>query len=325
MNINLNDNFTITTEAYDIGERADVFAVSAISTSRPELNLTRSAVQRLIENGDILINDNVIKSNYKIRGNDVMSVSLPAPAELDIPAENIPLEIVYENNGMLIINKPRGIVVHPAPGHYTGTIVNALMFHFGSELSGINGALRPGIIHRLDMDTSGVLAIAKNDFFHQSLSLQLATREMSRKYKTLLHGNIKDDEGEISNFMGRNPHDRKKMAVLSPSDRSESKRSATTRYRVISRLFYKNKSYTFIEASLVTGRTHQIRVHMAHIGHPVVGDVVYGIPAPSGFPRLEGQLLHAETIGFTHPETGEKMSFSAPIPNDFSRIIEIIS
>lgn len=287
--------------------RSDKF----ISENVPEL--TRSHIKKLFESGMILINDQVKNPSYKLKAGDRIEIELPEPKELEAVPQNIPLDIVYEDDDVLIINKPRGMVVHPAAGNEDGTLVNAVMYHCGDKLSAINGVIRPGIVHRIDKDTTGLLAVAKNDKAHLALSDQLKDRSLSRKYFALVHGNIKDDSGTIDAPIARSENDRKKMTVT-----NKNSRDAVTDYTVLERF----GKYTLVKCCLRTGRTHQIRVHMRYLGHPIVGDKTYGVKKDEW--SLEGQLLHAGEIGFIHPETGEKMSFTAPMPDDFEKILNIL-
>ena len=296
--------FTIAVEKEDIGKRID----SYIALVKDELS--RSQVQKLIDNENILVNSNPVKSNYKLRKDDVLDINIPDPEPLEILAEDIPLEILYEDKHVIVVNKPQGMVVHPAPGHYTGTLVNALMFHCAEDLSGINGCMRPGIVHRIDKDTSGILMVAKSDMAHKSLALQLAQHTITRKYNAIVLSNIKEDSITVDKPIARNPKDRKKMAI------NFAGRHAVTHVRVMERM----GQYCFIEAQLETGRTHQIRVHLSSIGHPLLGDEVYGtFKQPF---KLNGQVLHARVLGFIHPETGEYMEFEAPLPDYFTKLLE---
>ena len=236
---------------------------------------------------------------------------LPEPEELNVDPENIPLDILYEDDDLLVVNKPKGMVVHPAAGHSSGTLVNAVLYHCRGNLSGINGVLRPGIVHRIDMDTTGALVICKSDFAHQSLAEQLSVHSITRKYRAIVHGNLKEDEGTVRGAIGRHPTDRKKMAI-----NERNGKPAVTHYRVLERL----GNYTYIECQLETGRTHQIRVHMASIGHPLLGDAVYG-PKKCPVKNLQGQTLHAMVLGFIHPRTGAYMEFEAPLPEYFSNLL----
>ena len=274
-------------------------------------NLSRSFIQKLIKDGNVLVNGKPVKGSYRVKCDDEVVFSVPESVEPDIEPENIPLDILYEDVDLIVVNKPKGMVVHPAPGHTSGTLVNALMFHCGDELSGINGEKRPGIVHRIDKDTSGVLMVAKNDMAHQSLAAQLAEHSITRKYNAVVYNGFTEDEGTVDEPIGRNPQDRKKMAVT-----QKHSRHAVTHYRVIERM----EKFTLIEAQLETGRTHQIRVHMTYIGHPLLGDMVYG---PKKQPiHLEGQALHARVLGFIHPRTGEYLEFEAPLPPYFEALLE---
>lgn len=272
---------------------------------------SRSYIQKLIKDGQILVNGEKAKANFKIKQNDKISVCIPDPEVLDILPENISLDILYEDEYLLVVNKPKGMVVHPSPGHYTHTLVNAVLFHCGSQLSGINGVLRPGIVHRIDMDTTGSILVCKNDSVHQRLAEMLKEHSITRKYHAIVQGNFKKDNGVIDAAIGRHPVDRKKM-----STRSASGKHAVTHYTVLERF----GDYTYIECELETGRTHQIRVHMASIGHPILGDTLYG-PSKCSF-KLTGQTLHAKTLGFIHPVTERYMEFDAPLPEYFSRLLE---
>ena len=236
---------------------------------------------------------------------------LPEPEELNVEPENIPLDILYEDDDLLVVNKPKGMVVHPAAGHSSGTLVNAVLYHCRGNLSGINGVLRPGIVHRIDMDTTGALVICKSDFAHQSLAEQLSVHSITRKYRAIVHGNLKEDEGTVRGAIGRHPTDRKKMAI-----NERNGKPAVTHYRALERF----GNYTYIECQLETGRTHQIRVHMASIGHPLLGDAVYG-PKKCPVKNLQGQTLHAMVLGFIHPRTGAYMEFEAPLPEYFSNLL----
>ncbi len=274
-------------------------------------NLSRSFLQKLLKDGSVLVNGKSVKSSYKLSLGEVISFEVPEPQEAEIEAEDIPLDILYEDSDLIIINKPKGMVVHPAAGHYTGTLVNALMYHCKDQLSGINGIMRPGIVHRIDMNTTGVLVACKNDFAHNSLAEQLKVHSITRVYYAIVFGNIREDDGTVHAPIGRHPTDRKKMSI-----HSKQGRDAITHYRVIERF----GDYTFIECRLETGRTHQIRVHMSSIGHPLLGDDVYG-PARQPF-SLTGQTLHAGILGFVHPTTGKYVEFSAPLPEYFEKLLE---
>ena len=273
---------------------------------------SRSFIQKLIEGGSLTVNGSLCRSKkYKVSENDVVEIVLPEPEKLTIEEENIPLDIVYEDRDLLIVNKPRGMVVHPAVGNYTGTLVNAVMYHCKDRLSSINGVIRPGIVHRIDKDTSGLLMIAKNNRSHESLSRQLAEHSITRKYMALVYNNFSEDEGTVDAPLGRDPRNRLRRAVV-----SENSRRAVTHWRVMERF----GRYTLIEASLETGRTHQIRVHMAYINHPLIGDLLYGPKKQTLFDK--GQLLHAGVLGFVHPSTGEYMEFSSPLPEEFEQVLE---
>lgn len=275
---------------------------------------SRSFFRKLFDEGLVKVGGKAVKPSLKVRRGDLIDISVPEPVNIAIEPENIPLDIVYEDGDIIIVNKPKGMVVHPALGHYTGTLVNALMYHFGDSLSGINGQYRPGIVHRIDMDTTGLLVVCKNDAAHRALSERLSTHDITRRYYAIVCGNIPDDEGVIDKPIGRSPRDRKKMAV-----NERNGRRAVTHYRVLERL---GGSFTYIECELETGRTHQIRVHMASIGHPILGDELYG---PRKCPyRLQGQTLHAGVLGFIHPSTGEYVEFSSELPDYFSRLLDIL-
>jgi len=293
-------------------------------SQQKQLGLTRSQVQRLIDDGFIEVNNEVPKASYKIKANDRVAVTIPAPKELKVKPEKIPLEIIYEDSDLIVVNKPRGMVMHPAAGNYTGTLVNALLYHC-KDLSGIGGVLRPGIVHRLDKDTSGVVVVAKNDMTHQLLAKQFKNRKIAKQYLALVHGVIKQDEGTIEKMIGRHPKHRKKMAVMEgtrgPFDRAQGKlgtkgREAITLYEVKERF----KNYTLLELILKTGRTHQIRVHLTSIGHAIVGDPTYGTHK-NDF-EVKGQLLHAAKIGFFHPRNNEWLEFYANMPKVMDGVIK---
>ena len=278
-------------------------------------NRSRSFVQKLLKDGKVSISGKSVKPSYKVQAGDVIEAKVPEPEELEILPEDIPLDILYEDADILIVNKPKGMVVHPSAGHYTHTLVNAVMFHCKDQLSGINGVLRPGIVHRIDMDTTGALVVCKNDASHQKLAEQLAMHAITRKYRALVHGNLKEDTGTVTGAIGRHPTDRKKMAI-----NERNGKPAVTHYRVLERF----GNYTYIECELETGRTHQIRVHMASVGHPLVGDAVYG-PKKCPIPKLQGQTLHAMVLGFTHPGTGEYLEVTAPLPEYFEKLLSELS
>lgn len=279
--------------------------------SSKQKDLTRSYIQKLIKEEQILVNQKVIKSNYKVSIGDEILISIPIPVELDIVPENIPLDILYEDSDIIVINKGKGMVVHPAAGHYTGTIVNGLLYHCKNELSGINGIMRPGIVHRIDMNTTGAIVICKNDLAHNFIAAQLKEHSITRKYNAIVYNCFQQKEGSVDAPIGRHPVDRKKMAINYTNGKA-----AVTHYTVLENL---NNQYSYIECQLETGRTHQIRVHMSSISHPLLGDTVYG-PAKSPF-RLEGQTLHARILGFIHPTTKEYMEFEAPLPEYFCKLL----
>jgi 23S rRNA pseudouridine1911/1915/1917 synthase len=285
------------------GMRLDVFLSSRFEEK------SRSYIQGLIKREDVKVNGKLKKSNYRLRHGDIVIFNIPEAVPLDIAGEDIPIEILYEDKDVIVVNKPQGMVVHPAPGNYNGTLVNALLNHC-KDLSGINGVTRPGIVHRIDKDTSGILVVAKNDLAHNKLAEQLKDHSMTRIYIALLEGVLKDEKGTIDAPLGRHPVERIKMAVV-PNGRN-----AVTHYRVLKRY----PSNTLVECRLETGRTHQIRVHMAHIGHPLVGDPVYGYKKQKF--RLKGQMLHAKKLGFIHPSTGEYMEFDTDLPEYFKKILE---
>ena len=292
--------FTFGAEQEDVGTRIDVFLADAME------NLSRSGVQKLIEEGHITLNGGRTKANYKLRERDIIDVEVPEVKEVEILPEDIPLDILYEDADVIVVNKPQGMVVHPAPGHTSGTLVNALMFHCGDELSGINGEKRPGIVHRIDKDTSGLLVVAKTDAAHQALTEQMSVHSIHRVYHAVVYGNLKEDAGFVEAPIGRDPKDRKKMAVT-----QQNSKYAYTGWQVLERF----GNFTYIACKLKTGRTHQIRVHMASIGHPLAGDAVYG---PKNCIRsLNGQCLHAKELGFVHPATGEWMQFDSSLPDWF--------
>ena len=286
------------------GERLDKW----LAAPERDLQMTRSAVQLRMEQQAVLVNGTPVPKNYRQRGGDVIEITLPEPEPLTLEPENIPLDIVYEDADLLVVNKPKGMVVHPAPGHATGTLVHALLYHCGDQLSGINGVIRPGIVHRIDRNTSGLLMVAKTDAAHQSLSAQIQAHSFTREYQAVAVGRFREPSGTIDAPIGRHPVDRKKMCVT----QKNSKR-AVTHYETI--LAYQKA--THLRLRLETGRTHQIRVHLAYLGHPVLGDDVYGKP----YPGLEGQCLHAAKIGFVHPTTGQYLEFESPLPDYFRRVL----
>ncbi|MCM3767994.1 RluA family pseudouridine synthase [Neobacillus niacini] len=269
---------------------------------------SRTQVQQWIKNGHVLVNGQNVKTNYKCNYNDEIEIHIPDPEELDVVPEEMDLDIYYEDRDVLVVNKPKGMVVHPAPGHMTGTLVNGLMAHC-KDLSGINGVLRPGIVHRIDKDTSGLLMVAKNDMAHESLVNQLVQKTVTRKYKAVIHGVIPHDVGTIDAPLGRDQRDRQSMAVV------DNGKQAVTHFRVLERF----KDFTFVECQLETGRTHQIRVHMKYIGYPLAGDPKYG---PKKTIDFNGQVLHAGVLGFTHPRTAEYLEFEAPLPSDYEQLLK---
>lgn len=300
----LSDYFKLIVGENMAGERLDKFVSSSLS------DITRSFVQKLIDKKNISVNSNYKSCNYKIRYNDIIEVNIPSPEIIKTLPENIPLNIIYEDDDLLVVNKPKGMVVHPAVGNFTGTLVNALLYHCGDTLSGINGEIRPGIVHRIDKDTSGLLIVAKNDYAHNKLALQIKEHSFNREYEAVVYGNIKNQEGIIDAPIGRNPADRKKMAVT-----SKASKNAITHYRVLNRY----NGFTYIKLKLETGRTHQIRVHMAYIGHPVAGDILYG--PKKVIKSLNGQCLHARLIGFIHPRSGKYIEFETELPDYFKNFL----
>lgn len=298
------EHVTFTVPEEFAGERLDKW----LAAPERDLQMTRSAVQLRMEQQAVLVNGTPVPKNYRQRGGDVIEITLPEPEPLTLEPENIPLDIVYEDADLLVVNKPKGMVVHPAPGHATGTLVHALLYHCGDQLSGINGVIRPGIIHRIDRNTSGLLMVAKTDAAHHSLSAQIQAHSFTREYQAVAVGRFREPSGTIDAPIGRHPVDRKKMCVT----QKNSKR-AVTHYETI--LAYQKA--THLRLRLETGRTHQIRVHLAYLGHPVLGDDVYGKP----YPGLEGQCLHAAKIGFVHPTTGQYLEFESPLPDYFRRVL----
>ncbi len=297
--------FAFAAEKEDKDLRLDIFLNDELE------EISRNRIQKLISDGNILVNGKTVNKNYKLREKDIIDVNIPEPEEADILPYDIPLDIIYEDSEIIVVNKPQNMVVHPAAGHLNDTLVNALLFHCGSSLSGINGKLRPGIVHRIDRDTSGVLVIAKTDNAHKSLALQLSKHSMTRIYNAVVYNNFKEDYGIVDKPIGRNPADRKKMAVT-----DKNSKRAVTHYKVLKRM----GKFNLIELKLETGRTHQIRVHMAYIGHPLLGDSVYG-PKKQLF-NLRGQALHARVLGFIHPSSDMYMEFESPLPDYFSELIE---
>ena len=291
-------------ESY-MDERLDKF----LSVVLPDQS--RSYLQKIIKDGSVLVNGKAQKASYRMEDQDEILVDLPELKEPEIEAENIPLNILYEDDDLLMVNKPKGMVVHPSAGHLTGTLVNAVMYHCKDRLSGINGVMRPGIVHRIDMDTTGVLVICKNDKAHNHVAAQLKEHSITRKYRAIVHGVIKEEEGTVDAPIGRHPVERKKMAAGVKNGKR-----AVTHYRVLQRF----RNHTYIECQLETGRTHQIRVHMASIGHPLLGDSVYG-PAKNPL-HLQGQTLHAQVLGLIHPSTGEYLEVEAPLPEYFEKLLK---
>ncbi len=299
-------NYDWTVESEDAKTRIDKYIAEALGEEA-----SRSQVQLWIADGHVKVNDSHVKSNYKLSQGDRISLVIPAAEPVEIIPEDIPLEIAYEDSDLIVVNKPRGMVVHPAPGHPSGTLVNALMYHC-KDLSGINGELRPGIVHRIDKDTSGLIMAAKNDKAHASLAAQLKDHSVTRRYYAVVHGNISHDQGTIDAPIGRDPHDRKLYMV---TDRNS--KHAVTHFTVVERF----GDYSLLELKLETGRTHQIRVHMKYIGHPLVGDPVYG---KSKGLKMNGQALHAAVLGFIHPQTNEYLEFSAPLPDDMEELLAVL-
>ena len=298
----------LTIPADRAGERVDVLLSRSIE------NLTRSAAARLLEEGAVALDGKNVKKNYKTAVGDVFEVTLPEPEPVEAVPQDIPLDVVYEDEDVIVVNKPGGMVVHPAAGHPDGTLVNALLYHCGNSLSGINGSLRPGIVHRIDRDTSGLIIAAKNDLAHQSLAEQLQDHSLYREYEAVCVGNLKEESGTVNAPIGRHPVDRKKMAI----DRKNG-REAITHWTVLARY----SGYTHIQCRLETGRTHQIRVHMASIGHPLLGDVVYGSKKP--YPGLAGQCLHARRLSFVHPRSGERVTVECSLPDWFTQVLTKLS
>ena len=296
----------LTPAPEDAGTRIDRFLASHLD------GVTRSAAQKLLEGGAVLINGKAVAKNYKLTGRETLSVTLPEAEEADLVPQDIPLDVVYEDADVIVVNKPSGLVVHPAPGHSDGTLVNALLYHCGDSLSGVGGEKRPGIVHRIDRDTSGLIIAAKNDAAHLFLSAQLADHTLSRTYEAICAGNFRDDVGTVDAPIGRNRADRKKMAVAPDG------RRAVTHWEVLERF----NSWTHLRCRLETGRTHQIRVHMAHIGHPILGDTVYGAKKP--VPGLTGQCLHAVGLTFLHPRTKAPVTLSCPLPPEFESMLQTL-
>ena len=298
------DENDICITAEESGERIDALLARALPS------MSRSQIQKLLEQGMVTLNGRELKKNFRCSAGEGYEVLLPEPAELPLIPQNIPLDVVYEDGDLIVINKPRGLVVHPAPGHPDGTLVNALLWHCGDSLSGIGGQRRPGIVHRIDKDTSGLLIVAKNDFAHQGLSAQLADHSLCREYEALVRGNFKQDCGTVDKPIGRHPVDRKRMAVT-----EKNAKQAVTHWQLLASY----RGYSHILCRLETGRTHQIRVHMASIGHPLLGDFTYGAPSPEK--GLEGQCLHARRLRFVHPRTGEHILLETELPAYFMDVL----
>lgn len=294
----------LTLQAEESAERIDALLARSVD------GLTRSAAQRLLEQGAVTKNGTPVKKNYKTASGDVFEIALPEAVETELVAQDIPLDVVFEDDDLIVVNKPRGMVVHPAPGHEDGTLVNALLHHCGESLSGIGGERRPGIVHRIDKDTSGLIIAAKNDFSHLALSAQLADHTLARTYEAVVCGTLREDNGTVDAPIGRHPTDRKRMTVT-----DKNSRRAVTHWSVIARY----NGYTHVRCNLETGRTHQIRVHMAHIGHPILGDLVYGRKRPEK--GLEGQCLHARALRFLHPRTGETIELTCDLPPYFQDVL----
>ena len=290
------------------GERIDKY----LSALCPDLS--RSYVQKLLKSGNVLVDGRQVKASYSIQEGERIFLDVPEAVEPEIEAEPMELDILYEDKDVILVNKPKGMVVHPAPGHYSHTLVNGLMAHCKGQLSGINGILRPGIVHRIDMDTTGVLIACKNDMAHNSIAAQLKEHSIVRRYQAIVHGRIEEAEGRIEGAIGRDPVHRKRMCI-----NEKNGKPAVTHYRVLERF----RQFTYVECRLETGRTHQIRVHMASVRHPLLGDRVYG-PAKCPFPRLQGQTLHAGVLGFVHPRSGDYMEFSAPLPSYFQELLRTL-
>lgn len=305
----MDETVTFLVSIEDNSTRIDKY----IAKMQPEL--TRSYIQKLIKDSMVFVNGNIVKANYKVSKQDTITMILPPPEPLNILAEDIPLDILYEDSDVIVINKGKGMVVHPAAGHYTGTIVNALLYHCKDELSGINGVMRPGIVHRIDMNTTGVIVVCKNDVSHTFIAEQLKEHSITRKYRAIVYNHFSCESGMINQPIGRHPIDRKKMAI-----NLKNGKHAITHYMVLEHL---KQNFSYIECQLETGRTHQIRVHMASIGHPLLGDSIYG-PDRSKW-NLEGQVLHAQVLGFIHPSTKEYMEFEAPIPDYFKELLKNLS
>ena len=299
------ETLTLRPTELDAGKRVDAWLPSQAE------GLTRSAAQRLLEEGRVTLNGKPLAKNYKLTGGETLAVSLPDPEPLDALPQDIPLDVVFEDADVIVVNKPKGLVVHPAPGHPDGTLVNALLHHCGGSLSGVGGALRPGIVHRIDRDTSGLIIAAKNDFAHQALAAQLQDHSLARTYECIAAGGFREARGTVDAPIGRHPAERKKMAVVPTG------RPAVTHWEVLARF----SGFTHLRCRLETGRTHQIRVHLAYLGRPILGDPVYGKPAPG----LQGQCLHAAGLRFVHPRTGKTVELSCPLPEEFQAQLQRLS
>lgn len=305
---------TLTVKGEDSGKRLDTYLAE-------KTELSRSAAAKLIDSGDVTVNGQRVEKKYQINDGDGITVVIPEAEEYEAQPENIPLDVVYEDSDIIVINKPSGMVVHPAPGNYTGTLVNALLYHCKDSLSGIGGVMRPGIVHRIDKDTSGLLVVAKNDAAHRALSEELGYHGIEREYHALVRGGFKEESGTVDLPIGRHPIDRKKMAVIKNGDGA---REAITHYEVIRQY----GQITHLKLRLETGRTHQIRVHMSHLGHALLGDEVYAstktLFEKQHAPLFDGQALHAKRLSLTHPKTGERMTFECELPSNFKKIIDIL-
>ena len=299
-------------EFYPTDLESDVRIDRYLAKACPELS--RSYIQKLLKSGQVLVNGSLIKSSYVVAADDHIEVDVPEAVEPEIEAEPMDLDILYEDRDIILVNKPKGMVVHPAAGHYSHTLVNGLMYHCKDQLSGINGVMRPGIVHRIDMDTTGVLIVCKNDMAHNSIAAQLKEHSITRRYQAIVHGVLKEDEGTVDAPIGRHQTERKKMCI-----NYNNGRNAITHYQVLRRF----EQYTYVECRLETGRTHQIRVHMASIHHPLLGDTVYG-PSKCPVPGLIGQTLHAGVLGIIHPRTGVYMEFTAPLPGYFEKLLRTL-
>lgn len=304
------EDFKFLVDENSQGIRIDKFLSEKLN------DISRSRLQKLIEEGHVKIDGTAAQKNSKISKNQTISVVIPEAKPLEVKPENIPLDIVYEDDDLIVVNKPKGMVVHPAPGNYDGTLVNALLHHCKGSLSGINGVIRPGIVHRIDKDTSGLLIVAKNDKTHNELAVQIKDHSFEREYEAVIHGHLKSDSGTVRTFITRHKIDRKKMAVSESSGKL-----AITHYEVTK----KYQKYSHLKLKLETGRTHQIRVHMSYLGHPIAGDEVYGKSRKNEFPFLKGQCLHARTLGFFHPTLKKHMRFSSNLPEYFQKVLDSIS